>query len=123
MRDFPGVSLNIHIVVSAPCSNGDVRLVGGSVANEGRVEVCIDNQWGSVCDSMWDSTDTSVVCGQLGFLQSGEGNFFTHEAQLDTSSVHSFCPTLQDPFHSSMACLAPVLDLYFELSHLLWVRG
>ena len=37
------------------------RLVGGSTQYEGRVEVCIDNQWGTVCDNSWGSTDATVV--------------------------------------------------------------
>ena len=55
----------------APCANGQLRLAGGNIANEGRVEICIDNLWGTVCDNSWGSTDASVVCRQLGY--SGEG--------------------------------------------------
>ena len=31
----------------------------------GRVEVCFDNAYGSVCNDRWDEADASVVCRQL----------------------------------------------------------
>ena len=42
-----------------------MRLVDGFVENEGRVEVCVNGVWSSVCDDGWDQTDAHVVCQQL----------------------------------------------------------
>ena len=53
------------------CTDGDVRLTGGKVANEGTVEVCLDSLWGLVNDLDWDVNDATVICRQLGYPTQG----------------------------------------------------
>lgn len=53
------------------CSNGDLRLVDGNGHLEGRVEICYDGVWGTVCSDHWGRAEVSVVCRHLGYSSSG----------------------------------------------------
>ena len=54
------------------CEEGDVRLQGGRLETEGRVEICINETWSTICDNGWSINDANVVCQQLGFLSIGK---------------------------------------------------
>ena len=49
---------------SGTCTQGAIRLQGGT-ATRGRVEICNNNIWGTVCDDGWGVADARVVCRQL----------------------------------------------------------
>ncbi len=86
-------------VPPVPCFEGDVRLVPEESSTAlysklretnqfnsydfvndrlrlGRVEICKDRSFTSVCNNEWDHLDASVVCSQVGFAQ--RGNFCSY---------------------------------------------
>ena len=60
----------------AVCRDGAIRLAGGQPDgnNTGRVEVCLREVWGTVCDDNWSQIDANVACRQLGFSRFSEFN-------------------------------------------------
>ena len=59
------------IYLTASCKDGDLKLVGANSENEGRLEVCFDQRWGTINGDGWTHTDTQVACRQLGYSTSG----------------------------------------------------
>ena len=53
------------------CTQGAIRLQGGTTT-QGRVEICNNNVWGTVCDDLWGAADARVACRQLGLPSTSE---------------------------------------------------
>ena len=71
-----GSALDVQITVrqaaaSAPGAyiDGDLRLVNGATPNEGRLEMYVDDQWGTICDDYWTDDEADIACRQLGYEQ------------------------------------------------------
>ena len=64
-------------VVPSNCTNGMLRLAGkvSPTGDSGRLEVCHNGAWGTVCYGSVGEREARVACGQLGF-QSIHGKLF-----------------------------------------------
>ncbi|XP_017293033.3 neurotrypsin [Kryptolebias marmoratus] len=93
-----------EVPVIAPSTGPLVRLVGGGSRKEGRVEVYLHGDWGSICDSGWNDLNAAVVCRQLGHSGGavaaggfGQGKGPIHLDQVRCTGKEEFlgeCPTL-----------------------------
>ena len=63
-----------------------IQLVGGRGGNkfEGRVEVCQDGQWKTVCNDGWGDREARVVCRQLGFAEDRRRSELLHKTSIQT---------------------------------------
>lgn len=63
--------LCVTMYMCIACTHGVARLRGSSFSNQGRVEICVNGVWGTVCDDSWAQVDANIVCRQLGYSNSG----------------------------------------------------
>ena len=52
------------------------RLSDGHNSSSGRVEMYVNEQWGTVCDDDWTTESSAVMCRQLGL--GNTGTFYHH---------------------------------------------
>ena len=58
------------------CSHGDLRIASRTDDttarfSEGRLEVCVNGAWGTVCDYRFGRHEAQVACDQLGYDDTG----------------------------------------------------
>ena len=86
---FTSGSFNVH------CEHGSLRLVNGNSTNQGRLEICINFVWGTVCHNSFDTNDAKVVCRQLGYEvdggQSENKNITTYILIFNSCDIPSKC--------------------------------
>ena len=79
----------------AAVSNGALRLVDSeSTQFGGRLEVYYNNEWGTVCDDGWGSSDAIVACTQMGFVSVSDSD----------SSLFGFGASSQRIWLDDVAC-------------------
>ena len=64
-----GISLLFYLYNYVVCVEDSLRLVNGATDMEGRVEICVNDTWTSICSNLWTTNDGNVACKQLGFSQ------------------------------------------------------
>ena len=68
----PNSAAGVRCTLTAgSCIDGQTRLVDGPAFYEGRLEVCMDNQWLSVCDASFSSAAAYDVCNNRLLLNGG----------------------------------------------------
>lgn len=63
----PGTVVLYVVFVVYVGDDAKVRLVDGSVATEGRVEINQGHEWGTLCDNGFDDREARVICRMLGY--------------------------------------------------------
>ena len=61
----------VHGSTYSNCTDGQVRLFGGSTDYEGTVEICINNAWGTISHYGWGYKEAQTVCNALGYTAPG----------------------------------------------------
>ncbi|XP_017774038.1 PREDICTED: protein bark beetle isoform X2 [Nicrophorus vespilloides] len=81
-----------------------IRLLGGKSPTEGRLQVKVNNNWGTVCNYGWTIKDASLVCQQLGYTLNPQ-DWFLERNQIPEAGLN------ESPILSNVQCTEYDTDL------------
>lgn len=58
--------MSVYFTETQNCNEGATRLVNGTLDREGRLEVCANGVWGTVCSIKFALSAAYVTCKQIG---------------------------------------------------------
>ena len=58
---------NPYILYLAAVAEGTIRLMNGTSASSGRVEIYNAGEWGTVCDDSFGFDEAEFICRAMGF--------------------------------------------------------
>ena len=90
------------------CMDGESRLVNGTsdlmTGNvDGRIEICINKAWGSVCTDSFGASEAFVVCKHFNLTQTGTHHFIL-QYHSDNSNGLSNLTRFYHFIHRCVAC-------------------
>ena len=94
--------------VNDNCTHGDLRIASRSddesaLSSEGRLEICVNNVWGTICDFKYGTRDATVACKQLGYDGQGMHErhtsiYFISDVFIYTSPFLTYIPMMTTVF-------------------------
>ena len=81
--------MSTSVTSQSSCDIGTLRLADGPTPNQGRVEICVDQNWGTICGLKmnWRSPEANVACRSLGFECKALSLHFLYFRQLTLQMV------------------------------------
>ena len=77
---------------TVPCNDRDVRLVVSQYPGIGRIEVCANSSWGTICTNTWDDLDATVACRESGYSPYGWlSHFYIMSITIISNDKIMFC--------------------------------
>ena len=70
------ILLSAAVEVDDNCTHGTLQVASSTddsddLYSEGRLEVCVNGAWGTICDTAYGTRDAQVACRQLGYDDHG----------------------------------------------------